>query len=113
MRGKALALALILMPFIGFGAEQTASPSDRALFYGLLALAAGLAIGLAALGTGIGMGHAVRGTQEGIARNPNVGGRLQTIMFIGLAFIETLALYALLFSIVFVFTNMFTGKAGF
>ncbi|MDQ7038035.1 MAG: ATP synthase F0 subunit C [Aquificota bacterium] len=113
MRGRIMALALALTPLIGFGAEQTASSSDRALFYGLLAIAAGLAIGLAALGTGIGMGHAVRGTQEGIARNPNVGGRLQTIMFIGLAFIETLALYALLFSIVFVFTGIFTDKAGF
>ncbi len=113
MRGKALAIALILTPLVSLAAEQTAPSSDRALFYGLLAIAAGLAIGLAALGTGIGMGHAVRGTQEGIARNPNVGGRLQVIMFIGLAFIETLALYALLFSIVFVFTGMFTGKAGF
>ncbi|MCS7196832.1 MAG: ATP synthase F0 subunit C, partial [Aquificaceae bacterium] len=50
-------------------------------------LGAGLAIGLAALGTGVGMGHAIRGTQEGMARNPTVGGRLQTVMFIGLAFI--------------------------
>ncbi len=113
MRGKVLALATALIPLFAFGAEQTASSSDRAIFYGLLALATGLAIGLAALGTGIGMGHAVRGTQEGIARNPNVGGRLQVTMFIGLAFIETLALYALLFSIVFVFTGIFTGKAGF
>ncbi len=115
MKGKALAsIAALILPALGFAAEgTTGSSSDKALFYGLLALAAGLAIGLAALGTGIGMGHAVRGTQEGIARNPNVGGRLQTIMFIGLAFIETLALYALLFSIVFVFTGIFSGRAGF
>ncbi len=114
MKGKALALIATLTPALTFAAQESASgSSDRALFYGLLALAAGLAIGLAAHGTGIGMGHAIRGTQEGIARNPNVGGRLQTIMFIGLAFIETLALYALLFSIVFVFTGIFTGKAGF
>jgi len=114
MKARMLAAVMGLAPAIAMAAEQSGvSSSDKALFYGLLALAAGLAIGLAALGTGIGMGHAVRGTQEGIARNPNMGGRLQTIMFIGLAFIETLALYALLFSIVFVFTGIFTGKAGF
>lgn len=114
MKRKTLtAIGMLILPALVFASEGASGSSDRALFYGLLALAAGLAIGLAALGTGIGMGHAVRGTQEGIARNPNIGGRLQTIMFIGLAFIETLALYALLFSIVFVFTNMFSGKAGF
>jgi len=114
MKGKALAFIAALAPALGFAAEGAAQgSSDRALFYGLLALATGLAIGLAALGTGIGMGHAIKGTQEGIARNPSVGGRLQTIMFIGLAFIETLALYALLVAIVFVFTGIFTGRAGF
>ncbi len=108
---KLLFLALISSPLF---AEEVAKAggSDKALFYGLLALASGLAIGLAALGTGIGMGHAVRGTQEGIARNPNAGGRLQTIMFIGLAFIETLALYALFVVIVLLFTGTVSGKVG-
>ncbi|HIC97410.1 MAG TPA: ATP synthase F0 subunit C [Aquificaceae bacterium] len=114
MKRKALAIITTLAPAITFAAEGAAGDSsDRALFYGIIAFAAGIAIGLAALGTGIGMGHAIKGTQEAIARNPNVGGRLQTIMFIGLAFIETLALYALLFGIVFVFTDLFTGRAGF
>lgn len=115
MRGKALAaIATLLTPLLTFAAEgASAASSDRALFYGLLALASGLAIGLAGLGAGIGMGNAVRGTQEGIARNPNAGGRLQTVMFIGLAFIETIALYALFVVIVFVFTGQFTSKAGF
>ncbi len=109
-------LFAILLTLTGFASAEevaSASSSDKALFYGLMAIASGLAIGLAALGTGIGMGQAVRGTQEGIARNPNVGGRLQTVMFIGLAFIETLALYALIIAIVFVFTNVFSGRAGF
>jgi F-type H+-transporting ATPase subunit c len=115
MKGKALAfIAALILPALGFAAEgATEGSSDKALFFGLVALASGLAIGLAGLGAGIGMGNAVRGTQEGIARNPNAGGRLQTIMFIGLAFIETIALYALFVVIVFVFTGIFTGKAGF
>ncbi len=111
MKGKALGILMALLPTLSFAAEAGSS-SDKALFYGLVALASGLAIGLAGLGAGVGMGQAVRGTQEGIARNPNAGGRLQTVMFIGLAFIETIALYALFVVIVFVFTNIFTGKAG-
>jgi F-type H+-transporting ATPase subunit c len=111
MRKKLFALLMAMLPTASFAAEAGGS-SDKALFLGLIALASGLAIGLAGLGAGIGMGHAVRGTQEGIARNPTTGGRLQTIMFIGLAFIETIALYALFVVIIFVFTNVFTGKLG-
>jgi F-type H+-transporting ATPase subunit c len=51
------------------------------------------------------MGHLLRGTQEGLARNPTIGGRLQTTMFIGLAFIETLALYGLLVAIILLFVK--------
>ncbi|MCS6875417.1 MAG: ATP synthase F0 subunit C [Aquificaceae bacterium] len=88
------------MPALALAAEQ-----GETLKQGLMFLGAGLAIGLAALGTGVGMGHAIRGTQEGMARNPTVGGRLQTVMFIGLAFIETLALYALLIAIILLFVK--------
>ena len=98
---KALLMSL-LIPVLALAAE---AGQGENLKQGLMYLGAGLAIGLAALGTGVGMGHAVRGTQEGVARNPTVGGRLQTIMFIGLAFIETLALYALLVAIILLFVK--------
>ncbi|NPB06701.1 MAG: ATP synthase F0 subunit C [Aquificae bacterium] len=94
---RAAALLATVMPAIALAAEE--GGSDRGLLY----LAAGLAIGLAGLGAGLGMGFAVKGTQEGIARNPNAGGRLQTIMFIGLAFIETIALYGLLIAFILLF----------
>ncbi len=112
MRKKLFALLMGMLPTASFAAEAAEGSSDKALFLGLIALASGLAIGLAGAGAGIGMGHAVRGTQEGMARNPTMSGRLQTIMFIGLAFIETIALYALFVVIIFVFTNVFTGKLG-
>lgn len=47
-------------------------------------LAAAIAIGLAALGAGIGNGLIVSRTVEGIARQPEARGMLQTTMFIGL-----------------------------
>jgi F-type H+-transporting ATPase subunit c len=67
---------------------------------GLGALGAGISIGFAALGTGIGMGMLVGSAMESMARQPEATGTLTTNMFIGLAFIEALALYALVISFI-------------
>ncbi|RJP18363.1 MAG: F0F1 ATP synthase subunit C [Candidatus Abyssobacteria bacterium SURF_5] len=67
---------------------------------GLGALGAGISIGFAALGTGIGMGMLVGSAIESMARQPEATGTLTTNMFIGLAFIEALALYALVISFI-------------
>jgi F-type H+-transporting ATPase subunit c len=51
-------------------------------------LAAALAIGLGALGAGIGNGMIVAKTVEGISRQPELRGVLQTTMFIGVGIVE-------------------------
>lgn len=51
--------------------------------------------GLAAVGPGIGLGILVGKTIEGIARQPEVAGQLRTTMFLGIAFVEVLALLGL------------------
>jgi F-type H+-transporting ATPase subunit c len=66
------------------------NPSD-----GYIALAAGLGIGIAAVGAGLGQGRAVAAAMESIGRNPNAADRIQTPMIIGIAFMEALAIYAL------------------
>ncbi|MFB6466232.1 F0F1 ATP synthase subunit C [Cytobacillus sp. Hz8] len=53
-------------------------------------VAAAIAIGLAAVGAGIGNGLIVGRTVEGIARQPEARGMLQTTMFIGVALVEAL-----------------------
>ncbi|PEC22927.1 F0F1 ATP synthase subunit C [Bacillus cereus] len=53
-------------------------------------IAAAIAIGLSALGAGIGNGLIVSRTIEGVARQPELKGTLQTIMFIGVALVEAL-----------------------
>ncbi|MGB5810139.1 MAG: F0F1 ATP synthase subunit C [Polyangiales bacterium] len=58
------------------------------------ALAAGLAIGIAAFGCGMGQGRAAAAALEGIARNPNASGKIMTPLILGLALIESLAIYA-------------------
>lgn len=57
-------------------------------------LAAALAVGLAALGAGIGNGLIVSRTVEGIARQPEARGMLQTTMFIGVALVEAIPIIA-------------------
>lgn len=66
-------------------------------------LAAGIAIGLAALGTGIGQGSAVNGAMESIGRNPEATPKIQQVMILGLAFIESLCIYGLVVSLILLF----------
>ncbi len=66
-------------------------------------LGAGLAIGLGAIGPGIGVGLLVLGALQSIGRNPEAAGQIQTNMFIGIAFTEAIAIYALVVSLILLF----------
>jgi F-type H+-transporting ATPase subunit c len=70
-----------------------------------LALGVGFGVALAAFGCGLGQGRAVAAALEGAARQPEAAGRLQTLMIVGLAFIESLTIYALIFGIL-LFTKL-------
>jgi len=64
-----------------------------------LALAIGFGVALAALGGSLGQGRAVAAALEGVARQPEAGGRMLVLLIIGLAFIESLTIYALVMSL--------------
>ncbi len=66
-------------------------------------LAAAIAIGLGALGAGIGNGLIVGRTVEGISRQPELRGTLQTTMFIGIGLVEALPVISLVFALLFTF----------
>ena len=70
---------------------------------GSKSLAAGIAIGLAAAGGGIAMGVAVGKSTEGIARQPEAESKIRTTLMLGLVFIETAIIYALLVVILIIF----------
>ena len=55
--------------------------------------------GLATIGPGIGM--LVGKTVEGMARQPEMAGQLRTTMFLGIAFVEALALIGLVAGFLF------------
>ena len=65
-------------------------------YLGMLALAVGLGLPIAAFGGALGQGRAAGSALEGIARQPEAAGRIQTAMIIALALIESLVIYALL-----------------
>ncbi len=58
-------------------------------------LAMAIAVGLGMFGPGIGIGLLVARALEAIGRNPEASGKIQTTMFIGIAFTEALAIFAL------------------
>ena len=68
-------------------------------YFFALALATGFGVALAAFGGAVGQGRAVAAALEGVARQPEAGGRLLTLLIIGLAFIESLTIYALVMSL--------------
>jgi F-type H+-transporting ATPase subunit c len=66
------------------------------LYLGLLGLGVAIGLPIAVIGAGLGQGKAAAAALEGIARQPEMAGKIQTVMIIGLALIESLVIYALL-----------------
>jgi len=63
-----------------------------------LALATGFTVALAAIAGSFSQARAITAALESTARQPEAGGRLFTMMMLGLAFIESLVIYALVIS---------------
>src|SRR4029453_592185 len=93
------------------GARALAEGADREMSLGLMNnfLAAQdtvsgsvsiIGYGLGTLGPGIGIGFLVGKTVEGISRQPEAARQVRTLMFIGLALVEALALFG--FALAFV-----------
>jgi F-type H+-transporting ATPase subunit c len=72
---------------------------------------AGFSIAIATIGTGIGQGMAVNGAMQGISRQPEAAGTIGTNLIIGLAFIESLAIYALVVALLLLFADPFATGA--
>jgi ATP synthase F0 subunit c len=66
------------------------------------ALGAGIAM-LGAIGPGIGIGLLAQGAMQGIARNPDASGDIQTNMILAIAFAEAVAIYCLVVALLLIF----------
>ena len=67
------------------------------------AMASGIAIGIAAAGGALAMGIAVAKSADSISRQPEAEGKIRTTLMLGLVFIETAIIYALLAVILIIF----------
>lgn len=98
MKKVLLVLSFLAVSFSGSGVAMAAAEAAEGGVgaKAAIALAAGLAIGLTAFGAALGQGRMAAAAMESIGRNPNAADRIFIPMIIGLAFIEALAIYALL-----------------
>ena len=67
-------------------------------------IAMAIVVGLGVIGPGIGIGIVAGKALEAMGRNPEVSGMIQTTMFIGIAFTEALAIFALVIGFILKFT---------
>ncbi len=74
-------------------------------------VSASIVMAISTISTGIGQGMAVKGAMEGIARQPEAAGPIGTNLIIGLAFIESLTIYALVIALLLLYADPLAGGA--
>ena len=84
-------------------AEEAPAADAEESAIGDKAIGAGIAVGLAAAAGAVGMGIAVAKTSEATARQPEAEGKLRSSLMLGLVFIETAIIYALIVAILIIF----------
>ena len=71
----------------------------------LVCFTAATSIGLTGFAAALGMGRGVESACSGIARNPEAKGAITTTMILGMALIESIAIYGLVIAFILLFAN--------
>lgn len=69
--------------------------------------AAAMAVSFGAIGPALAEGWAVAASMDAIARQPEAAGTISRTLFVGLAMIETMAIYCLVIALLLLFANPF------
>ncbi len=78
------------------------------LWFALAAMGiAGLSVAVGSIGPALSQGRAVDSALDAIARQPDASDRISRTLFIGLAMIESLAIYCLVIALILLFANPF------
>ena len=97
---KTLMLILAAVAMMMFAVTAFAQPATEAAggtsATGYKYIAAGIGFAIAVFGGAIGQSRVAAAACEGAARNPGASGKIQVMMILGLALIESLVLFALL-----------------
>ena len=81
---------------------------DAALMIGLVSIiTAGLTVAVGTLGPAVAEGRAVSQALAAIAQQPDEAATLSRILFVGVAMIESTAIYCLVISMILIFANPF------
>lgn len=72
-------------------------------------LAAALAVSFGAIGPALAEGRAVAAAMDAMARQPEASGVISRTLFVGLAMIETMAIYCLVVALLVLFANPFVS----
>jgi F-type H+-transporting ATPase subunit c len=88
----ALFLLIAAVPAFAQGTTASSGLTGGEVKAGLLVIGMAIASGLC----GLGQGKAVASAAEAVARNPGARAGIQTLLVLGLAFIESLAIFTLL-----------------
>lgn len=97
-KGLAVLAIVAILGVPAFAAEQAdhGAATAGAGSSSNLGLALGLGLAIAAFGGALGQSNAIAKAVDAVARQPEAGARIQGMMIIGLALIETLVIYMLL-----------------
>lgn len=80
------------------------------IYFALLGLGIAIGLPIAVVGGGLGQGKLAAAALEGMARQPEAIGRLQTAMILGLAFVESLVIFTFVF--LFLLKGLLPGDAA-
>ncbi|AOY95014.1 ATP synthase F0 subunit C [Cupriavidus sp. USMAA2-4] len=70
-------------------------------------IAAAVAVSFGAIGPALAEGRAVAAAMDALARQPEAAGTISRTLFVGLAMIETMAIYCLVVALLVLFANPF------
>ena len=96
-----LGIFMAAVPVLAQGGDAATAAANSAV--GVKAIAAGVGFAIAVFGGALGQSRIGAAACEGAARNPGAAAKIQTMMILGLALIESLVLFALVISVAFGF----------
>ena len=98
-----IAVGILTLTGMAWAAE---APTEKGGLLGpFYVLAAGIGMAIASGLCALGQGRAIAGAVDAMARQPSLAGRIQTAMIIGLALIESLALYMFVIAAILLFVK--------
>jgi F-type H+-transporting ATPase subunit c len=106
VRRSLILAGLAVLGAPGWALAQSAAAAAEGSWIGPFAvIAAGMGMAIAAGLCGLGQGRAIASAVDAMARQPGAAARIQTAMIIGLALIESLAIYTLVVAMILLFVQ--------